>query len=174
VASQVDSRTIIDIAGAEKLIGKGDMLFAPVGSAKPMRVQGAFVHESDVEKIVEFIKANNRAAKYNEEFINRIEEEAAKCTAGKKGAAEIGGDGSATADGLDPKFRAAVEVAVESGKISTSLLQRKLEIGYGRAAKIIDQMEEMGYVSAPEGNKPRKILITKEDFMQMVVNDEIE
>ncbi len=174
VASQVDSRTIIDIAGAEKLIGKGDMLFAPVGSAKPMRVQGAFVHESDVEKIVEFIKANNRAAKYNEEFINRIEEEAAKCTAGKKGAADIGGDGSATADGLDPKFRAAVEVAVESGKISTSLLQRKLEIGYGRAAKIIDQMEEMGYVSAPEGNKPRKILITKEDFMQMVVNDEIE
>ena len=174
VASQVDSRTIIDIAGAEKLIGKGDMLFAPVGSAKPMRVQGAFVHESDVEKIVEFIKANNRAAKYNEEFINRIEEEAAKCTAGKKGSGEFGGDGTATADGLDPKFRAAVEVAVESGKISTSLLQRKLEIGYGRAAKIIDQMEEMGYVSSPEGNKPRKILITKEDFMQMVVNNEIE
>ena len=174
VASQVDSRTIIDIAGAEKLIGKGDMLFAPVGSPKPMRVQGAFVHESDVEKIVEFIKANNIAAKYNEEFINRIEEEAAKCTAGKKGAPELGGDGSASADGLDPKFRAAVEVAVESGKISTSLLQRKLEIGYGRAAKIIDQMEEFGYVSAPEGNKPRKILITKEDFMQMVVNDEIE
>ncbi len=173
VASQVDSRTIIDIAGAEKLIGKGDMLFAPVGSPKPMRVQGAFVHESDVEKIVEFIKANNRAAKYNEEFINRIEEEAAKCTAGKKGGAEVG-DGNVPADGLDPKFRAAVEVAVDSGKISTSLLQRKLEIGYGRAAKIIDQMEEMGYVSAPEGNKPRKILISKEEFMQMVVNDEIE
>ncbi|MBQ7381261.1 MAG: DNA translocase FtsK, partial [Clostridia bacterium] len=175
VASQVDSRTIIDIAGAEKLIGKGDMLFAPVGSAKPMRVQGAFVHESDVEKIVEFIKANNCTAKYNEEFVNRIEEEAAKCTAGKKGAsADFGGEGGASADGLDPKFRAAVEIAVESGKISTSLLQRKLEIGYGRAAKIIDQMEEMGYVSAPEGNKPRKILISKEEFMQMVVNEEIE
>lgn len=175
VASQVDSRTIIDIAGAEKLIGKGDMLFAPVGSAKPMRVQGAFVHESDVEKIVEFIKANNCTAKYNEEFVNRIEEEAAKCTAGKKGAsADFGGEGGASADGLDPKFRAAVEIAVESGKISTSLLQRKLEIGYGRAAKIIDQMEETGYVSAPEGNKPRKILISKEEFMQMVVNEEIE
>jgi S-DNA-T family DNA segregation ATPase FtsK/SpoIIIE len=174
VASQVDSRTIIDIAGAEKLIGRGDMLFAPVGSAKPMRVQGAFVSENEVEKIVEFIKANNRAAKYNDEFINRIEEEAAKCTAGKKGApADMGGDG-VPADGLDPKFRAAVEVAVESGKISTSLLQRKLEIGYGRAAKIIDQMEEMGYVSAAEGNKPRRILISKEDFMQLVVNGDIE
>ncbi len=174
VASQVDSRTIIDIAGAEKLIGRGDMLFAPVGAAKPMRVQGAFVSENEVEKIVEFIKANNRAAKYNDDFINRIEEEAAKCTAGKKGAAEFGGEGSASADGLDPKFRAAVEIAVESGKISTSLLQRKLEIGYGRAAKIIDQMEETGYVSAPDGNKPRKILISKEEFMQMVVNNEIE
>ncbi|MBE6661866.1 MAG: DNA translocase FtsK [Ruminococcaceae bacterium] len=175
VASQVDSRTIIDIAGAEKLIGRGDMLFAPVGAAKPMRVQGAFVSEGEVEKIVEFIKANNCAAKYNDDFINRIEEEAAKCAAGKKGAtAEGGSDGTATADGLDPKFRAAVEIAVESGKISTSLLQRKLEVGYGRAAKIIDQMEEMGYVSAPEGNKPRRILISKEDFMQMVVNNEIE
>ena len=172
VASQVDSRTIIDIAGAEKLIGRGDMLFAPVGAAKPMRVQGAFVSESEVEKVVEFIKANNMAAKYNEDFISRIEEEAAKCAgSGKKGGDGVGDVG---ADGLDPKFRAAVEVAVDSGKISTSLLQRKLEIGYGRAAKIIDQMEEMGYVSAPEGNKPRKILITKEDFMQMVVNDEIE
>ena len=76
-------------------------------------------------------------------------------------------------DGLDPKFREAVKVAVESGRVATSLLQRKLEIGYGRAAKIIDQMEEMGYVSAPEGNKPRKILISKEDFMQMSINDDI-
>ncbi len=173
VASQVDSRTIIDIAGAEKLIGRGDMLFAPVGAAKPMRVQGAFVSEGEVEKVVEFIKANNMAAKYNEDFVNRIEEEAAKCASGKKGgvaepAGEIG------TDGLDPKFRAAVEVAVDNGRIATSLLQRKLEIGYGRAAKIIDQMEEMGYISAPDGNKPRKVLISKEDFMQMVVNNEIE
>ena len=174
VASQVDSRTIIDIAGAEKLIGRGDMLFAPVGAAKPMRVQGAFVHENEVEKIVEFIKANNCGAKYNDEFMSRIEEEAAKCTAGKKGSG--GGsmpDGDMDSDGLDPKFREAVKVAVETGRVATSLLQRKLEIGYGRAAKIIDQMEEMGYVSAPEGNKPRKILISKEDFMQMSINDDI-
>ena len=176
VASQVDSRTIIDIAGAEKLIGRGDMLFAPVGAAKPMRVQGAFVHESEVEKIVEFIKANNRGAKYNDEFMSRIEEEAAKCAAGNKkggGGSVAMSDADMDSDGMDPKFREAVKVAVESGKISTSLLQRKLEIGYGRAAKIIDQMEEMGYVSAAEGNKPRKILISKEDFMQMSINDEI-
>ena len=174
VASQVDSRTIIDIAGAEKLIGRGDMLFAPVGSAKPMRVQGAFVSENEVEKIVEFIKANNRTAKYNDEFMSRIEEEAAKCASGnKKGGGASLPDGDMDSDGLDPKFREAVKVAVETGRVATSLLQRKLEIGYGRAAKIIDQMEERGYVSAAEGNKPRKILISKEDFMQMTINDDI-
>ncbi len=173
VTSQVDSRTIIDIGGAERLIGKGDMLFAPVGSSKPMRVQGAFVSEFEVEKIVAFIKENNTGAKYNEEFVKLIEEEAAKCTSGKKGGgATPMGDGDVEG-GLDPKFKDAVELAIDSGKVSTSLLQRRLEIGYGRAAKIIDQMEEMGYVSAPDGNKPRKILISKEDFMQLAINDDI-
>ena len=175
VTSQVDSRTIIDIGGAERLIGKGDMLFAPVGSSKPMRVQGAFVSEFEVEKIVAFIKENNTGAKYNEDFVKLIEEEAAKCTSGKKGAAGNAtpmGDGDVEG-GLDPKFKDAVELAIDSGKVSTSLLQRRLEIGYGRAAKIIDQMEEMGYVSAPDGNKPRKILISKEDFMQLAINDDI-
>jgi len=171
VTSQVDSRTIIDIGGAERLIGKGDMLFAPVGSSKPMRVQGAFVSEFEVEKIVEFIKQNNCGAKYNEEFIKLIDEEAAKCTAGKKGSAPVGG--GEVEGGLDPKFKEAVELAIDSGKVATSLLQRRLEIGYGRAAKIIDQMEQMGYVSAPDGNKPRKVLISKEDFMQLAINDEI-
>ena len=174
VASQVDSRTIIDIAGAEKLIGRGDMLFAPVGAPKPMRVQGAFVSEGEVEKIVEFIKANNSGAKYNDEFVSRIEEEAARCMSGGK---KSGGGGMPDADmdsdGLDPKFREAVKIAVETGRVATSLLQRKLEIGYGRAAKIIDQMEEHGYVSPAEGNKPRRILISKEDFMQMTINDDI-
>ena len=175
VTSQVDSRTIIDIGGAERLIGKGDMLFAPVGSSKPMRVQGAFVSEFEVEKIVAFIKENNTGAKYNEDFVKLIEEEAAKCTSGKKGGAGTAapmGDGDVEG-GLDPKFKDAVELAIDSGKVSTSLLQRRLEIGYGRAAKIIDQMEEMGYVSAPDGNKPRKILISKEDFMQLAINDDI-
>lgn len=171
VASQVDSRTIIDIAGAEKLIGRGDMLFAPVGSAKPMRVQGALVDETEVEKVVTYIHDNNSGAQYNEEFINHIEEEAAKCSAGKKGVQtpEVDADGD-DADKSDPMFYDAVEVAVDSGKISTSLLQRKLSIGYGRAAKIIDSMEECGYISPADGNKPRKILITKEDLMQITMN----
>ena len=168
VASQVDSRTIIDIAGAEKLIGRGDMLFAPVGAAKPMRVQGAFVTDSEVENIVSFIRDNNAKASYNAEFINRLEEEASKCGM-KKGSS--GGDLSALGgadDGTDSKFQAAVKLAVEEGKISTSLMQRRLGVGYGRAAKIIDSMEAKGYVSKPDGNKPRRVLLTAEEYARRV------
>ena len=174
VASQVDSRTILDGAGAEKLIGRGDMLFSPIGVTKPMRIQGSFVSEGEIEEIVEFLRDNNDGVQFNDEFMRRIEEEAAKC-GNKKG----GGGGSVSDDepceeGGDPKFKAAVDVAIEMGKISTSLLQRRLEIGYGRAAKIIDRMEELGYVSAPDGNKPRKVLVTKMEFMEKRINDEIE
>ena len=168
VASQVDSRTIIDIAGAEKLIGRGDMLFAPVGSAKPMRVQGAFVTDGEVESIVSYIRDNNAKASYNAEFINRLEEEASKCGM-KKGSS--GGDISAiggSEDGTDSKFQAAVKLAVEEGKISTSLMQRRLGVGYGRAAKIIDSMEAKGYVSKPDGNKPRRVLLTAEEYARRV------
>ena len=167
VASQVDSRTIIDIAGAEKLIGRGDMLFAPVGAAKPLRVQGAFVTETEVENIATFIRENNAKAKYNSEFINRIEEEAAKCGMKKGGSA---GDSMPAGDmeGGDSKFREAVKLAVEEGKISTSLMQRRLGLGYGRAAKIIDSMEQMGYVSKPDGNKPRRVLLTPEEYARRV------
>ncbi len=172
VASQVDSRTIIDIAGAEKLIGRGDMLFAPVGSSKPMRVQGAFVSESEVEKIVEYIKKNNYKAQYNMDFINRTEEEAAKCGNGKRGSAGAD-DGDFSGDNEDPKFREAVELAIDAGKISTSLMQRMLGVGYGRAAKIIDRMQELGYVSQPDGNKPRKVLITRQEFMEKVINEDV-
>ena len=167
VASQIDSRTILDMAGAEKLIGRGDMLFAPVGASKPMRVQGAFVSEAEVERIVSFIKENNTKAKYNSDFITRIEEEAAKCGV-KKGAA--GGGGADAPEGSvdgDSKFDDAVMVAVSEGKVSTSLLQRRIGVGYGRAAKLIDTMEEMGYVSKPDGNKPRKVLITMDDYVRM-------
>ena len=176
VASQIDSRTILDIAGAEKLIGRGDMLFAPVGSSKPMRVQGAFVSEAEVERIVTFIKENNNKAKYNADFISRIEEEAAKCGMSKKGAAAGGGmsaDFDGGSDGEDSKFRDAVKLAIEEGKISTSLMQRRLGVGYGRAAKIIDTMEEMGYVSKPDGNKPRRVLITMDEYMRRVVNNDL-
>lgn len=164
VASQVDSRTIIDVAGAEKLIGRGDMLFAPVGAAKPLRVQGAFVTEAEVENICTFIRENNAKAKYNSEFINRIEEAAAGIGNKKSGG---GSDSMLSADGGeggDSKFHEALKLAVEEGKISTSLMQRRLGVGYGRAAKMIDTMEQMGYVSKPDGNKPRRVLLTAEEY----------
>jgi S-DNA-T family DNA segregation ATPase FtsK/SpoIIIE len=169
VMSQVDSRTIIDVAGAESLIGRGDMLFAPVGASKPLRVQGAFVHENEIERIVSFIKENNGEAHYNTEFVNRIEVEAAKCGMGKKGAAAQDAD-MPSVEGGDTKFSEAVKLAIETGKISTSLMQRRLGVGYGRAAKIIDTMEEMGYVSAPDGNKPRQVLITMDEYMRRMVD----
>jgi len=166
VASQIDSRTILDIAGAEKLIGRGDMLFAPVGAAKPMRVQGAFVSEGEVEKIVTFIRDNNAAGKFNAEFIHMIDEAAANVGAGKKGA-QGGMDAMPSSkDGGDDKFHEAVVLAIEEGKISTSLMQRRLGVGYGRAAKLIDEMEALGYVSKPDGNKPRRVLISMEEYQR--------
>ena len=173
VTSQVDSRTIIDVAGAENLIGYGDMLFAPVGSAKPLRVQGAFVTDSEVEKIVNFICENNGGAKFNKDFIQQIELEAAKCGQGKKGASASSDMDMPEVEGGDAKFRDAVKLAIEEGKISTSLMQRRLGVGYGRAAKIIDTMEQMGYVSKPDGNKPRRVLITMEEYMRRVVDGEL-
>ena len=173
VSSQVDSRTIIDIGGAEKLIGRGDMLFAPVGAMKPIRVQGAFVGDMEVENIVEFIKANNSAAHYDDEFIKQIEEAAARCGNKKGAAAATANIEDVEGDNTDPKLRDAIELAIESGKISTSLMQRRLEVGYGRAAKILDQMEALGYISAAEGNKPRRVLITKEQYMEKVINDDV-
>ena len=171
VTSQVDSRTILDRAGAEKLIGRGDMLYKPVG-IDPIRVQGAFVSESEVEAIVEYIKMKNneKSEGYSEEVIEQIEREAEKCgNTGKKKAAPAGDD-----DGVeeDPAFMDALELAVESRKISTSLIQRKMSLGYGRAAKIVDRMEELGYVSAPDGQKPRDVLISREEFLEMSMKDE--
>ena len=165
VASQIDSRTILDMAGAEKLIGRGDMLFAPVGSSKPMRVQGAFVSDSEVENIVNFVKTHNSTAKYNADFISSMEANAKNVGAKKSDMSssddsDEGGSGSG-----DPKFDEAVKIAIESGKISTSLLQRRLGVGYGRAAKLIDLMEEKGYVSPANGTKPREILITMNDYI---------
>ncbi len=169
VASQTDSRVIFDMAGAEKLIGRGDMLYAPVGAMKPIRVQGAFVSDSEVESVTEFIRESAGNAEYSREVIERIEKEAAAC--GKKGssvgASMEDGDGES-----DPMLRPAIELAIESGKISTSLIQRRLSLGYGRAAKLIDRMQELGFVSAPEGQKPREVLITRQQYMEMVVRDE--
>ncbi|MBQ4556402.1 MAG: DNA translocase FtsK [Clostridia bacterium] len=167
VASQVDSRTIIDIAGAEKLIGRGDMLYYPVGLSKPMRAQGAFISEDEVEKITEFVKQSVGETEYDSDIMESIEREAqAIGQTQKKGSGEAMADDGAG----DPKLRDALEIATDLGKISTSLLQRKLSIGYGRAAKIIDIMEARGFVSAPEGQKPREVLITKTQFREMVVS----
>ena len=174
VASQVDSKTILDTAGADKLIGRGDMLFAPIGSTKPMRVQGAFIDDREVEAIVDFINEHNDGVSFNDAFIKRLEEEAAKCGNPKGkggGSVSFDDDGEPGEEGVDPKFKQALDVAIEMGKISTSLLQRRLEIGYGRAAKIIDRMEALGYVSAPDGNKPRAVLVSKAEIMEKRLND---
>ena len=166
VASQTDSRTILDMAGAEKLIGKGDMLFAPVGASKPMRVQGAFVSVNEVEDVVTFIRDNNAAGKYNAEFIQMIDENTANMNNKKGSQSNMADMDSGNDDGEDPKFNEAVIIAIQEGKIATSLLQRRLGVGYGKAAKIIDSMQEKGYVSKPDGNKPRRVLITMEEYMR--------
>ncbi len=176
VMSQVDSRTIIDASGAEKLIGRGDMLYAPVGCTKPMRAQGAFVSDAELESIIEFIKENSAKEESQAEnaraIMERIEKEAALC--GKKGKAreEAEADLDDGEEEEDPKLKSAIQLAVDSGKISTSLIQRKLSLGYGRAAKLIDVMERRGIVAPPDGQKPREVLLSKEDYLRMMMNDD--
>ena len=171
VMSGVDSRTILDTVGAEKLCGRGDMLYSPVGAQKPQRVQGAFVSDEEVEAVVTYVKEKNAPVRYDREFEASIDNEAAKCGNAPEKSGESFGGGASGGD-EDSKLWEAVELAVDAGKISTSLLQRRLEVGYGRAAKIIDRMEEMGFVSAPDGNKPRKILITKEELEERRLSEE--
>lgn len=171
VASQVDSRTIIDISGAEKLIGKGDMLFAPVGCLKPMRVQGSFVSDGEVEAITDFLRSNFKA-EYDNSIIEDIEREAARCGEKKKGKAALDDDedsGSSSGNLIDSDemIMPAIQVAVSAGQLSTSLLQRKLSLGYARAARILDILEQMGIVSGFNGSKPRSVLITEDQYLEM-------
>ena len=169
VSSQIDSRVVLDIGGAEKLIGRGDMLYAPVGAPKPTRIQGAYVSEEEIDEITTFLKKHAGHAAYSDDIVQSIEKEAALCGQKKgRGETEIS-DAEPDGDGDDPMLRSAIELAVESGKISTSLIQRRLSLGYGRAAKLIDRMEQLGYVSAPEGQKPRQVLITKEEYMELAL-----
>ena len=160
VSSQVDSRTIIDIGGAEKLMGRGDMLFFPTGAIKPERIQGCFVSDAEVEKVVSYLKSDHKS-EYDEEIIAEIERLAAKEKAAKSGLPEDKVD-----DDGDPMLDEAIECVVEAGQASTSLLQRRLRLGYARAARIIDMMEERGVVGPYEGSKPRKVLITKEQLLE--------
>ncbi len=177
VASQIDSRTIIDVSGAEKLLGRGDMLYAPVGSMKPTRVQGSFVSEKEIENIVEFLK-NGKKYEYDADIIESIEREAARCGEKKKGRGSADSDGFDDAEDRDTIMSSddailpAIEIAVDSGSVSTSLLQRKLSLGYARAARIVDKLEKLGVVGPFEGSKPRKVLITREEYLEMRMNYE--
>ncbi len=157
VSSQVDSRTILDMAGAEKLLGKGDMLFYPSGAPKPTRIQGAFISDKEVEKIVDFVK-NNGEATYNDEIIKQIEN--ANSTDKEIDAADEDDD-------TDPLLMDAIEVVVETGQASTSFIQRRFKVGYARAGRIIDQMEERGIISGFQGSKPREVLMSKERWEEL-------
>jgi len=163
VSSQIDSRTILDASGAEKLLGRGDMLFYPVGAAKPLRVQGCFVTDGEVERTVEFIKQSQRKITYNEQIMEEIERQAVTDKK-KKGGDSNDGGGFSDEDEMLPS---AIECVVETGQASTSLLQRKLKLGYARAARIMDMMEEKGVIGPFEGSKPRQVLITKERWIEM-------
>lgn len=156
VSSHIDSRTILDSSGADKLLGRGDMLFKPVGATKPLRIQCAYIDDKEVERMVNFIK-DGSTARYNEDIIEKID-------AGKPVNVT---DEFADPNDADELLAKAVEIAVDTGKISASHLQRRLKVGFSRAARIIDQMEERGIVSPPDGSKPREVLITKEEFLEM-------
>ncbi len=162
-SSQIDSRTILDTGGAEKLLGRGDMLFYPLGASKPKRVQGCFVSDGEVESIVEFLK--DESAQYNSDVMAHIDKAAAQEQQKKSGGkdSEEGGNGD---DEMLPK---AIECVVEAGLASTSLLQRKLKLGYARAARIVDEMEARGIVGPYEGSKPRQVLITRQQWQEMVM-----
>lgn len=166
VASAVDSRTILDSGGAEKLLGRGDMLFMPVGLSKPMRIQGCFVSNEEVESVVEHLKSGGDEQDYDETIIEEINRQAE--AAGKQSAkVASGGDDDDMGDDMLPQ---AIQVAVENGSISTSMLQRKLRLGYARAGRIMDMMEQKGIVGPSQGSKPREVLITRQQWLEMNLN----
>ncbi len=158
VSSQVDSRTILDMGGAEKLLGRGDMLFSPLGAIKPMRVQGCFVTDEEIERVVDYVKSES-SCEYDEKVISGIE----------KGASE-GLDALNIAksddDDKDPMLEEAIKCVIECGQASTSLLQRRLRLGYARAGRLIDEMEQMGIVGPHEGSKPRQVVMSYQEFLQ--------
>lgn len=161
VASQIDSRVILDASGAEKLLGNGDMLYMPVGSPKPIRLQGCYVSDDEVERVVEFIKQSFRA-EYDESIMAEIERQTEIVTNSDKNAPADDTDG----DDADEKLNDAIEFVVTAGQASTSALQRHLKLGYGRAARLIDTMEKMGIVGPFEGSKPRAVLMTKQEWYE--------
>jgi S-DNA-T family DNA segregation ATPase FtsK/SpoIIIE len=146
VSSQVDSRTIIDMAGAEKLLGNGDMLYCPAGASQPQRAQCAYIDQKEVERLVDFIKKRTNEA-YSEEVIEKISSPR-----------------SVNSDYDDDLFDEAVNLAIERGQISTSMIQRKLRIGYARAGRMVDEMETRGIISPADGSRPRNVLISYDEY----------
>ncbi|MHC1683184.1 MAG: DNA translocase FtsK 4TM domain-containing protein [Clostridiaceae bacterium] len=155
VSSQIDSRTILDSSGAEKLLGKGDMLYYPMGESKPLRVQGAFITEEEVEKVVSFIKSQQNEMEYKEEILKVLEETGSS-------------SGNDSDDADDELINEAIRIVVESGAASTSLLQRRLRIGYNRAARMIEVLEMKGIISEKDGSKPRNVLISKDEIEEII------
>ena len=156
VSSQVDSRTILDMAGAEKLLGKGDMLYYPVGETKPLRMQGTFISEKEIESIVDEIKSNTDV-KYNNDIIESIEKANGKGTKADDD----------EQDDADELLNDAIDLVMDMGQASASMLQRKFKIGYSRAGRIVDQMEARGLISGYDGSKPRQVLISKEEWQEL-------
>lgn len=158
VASQVESRIILDTQGAEKLIGKGDMLYSPIGMNKPTRIQGCFVSTEEIERVIDTVKANSDGAEYSQEIMDHMERKAE----------ESAGEGIYNAaEDEDELLPQAITIVTEAGQASTSMLQRRLKLGYSRAARLVDQMEERGIVGPSEGSKPRQVLISKDDWAEM-------
>ena len=178
VTALTDSRTVLDQAGAEKLLNNGDMLYIPAGAPKALRVQGAFVSDGEVSAIMRFLKSQVKGDIYDEQALEDINRAAQKCTKGKGGADDFddedGDEGAGTGVLNDQQFLDAVELAVKSGKIATSLIQRKISIGYGKAAKFIDIMEEMGIVSEQNGQKARDVLITRDEWHEMLARRSLD
>jgi len=166
VASAMESRIILDTQGAEKLVGRGDMLYAPIGDGKPKRVQGCFVSDPEVEAVASYVKSNFSTS-YDQDVMEEIEKKAAQNGNGKSGSvAAVPEPNNDELDG-DEMLPAAVDVILETGQASVSMLQRRLKLGYARAARIVDEMEEKGIVGPFKGSKPREILVTKEQWEAM-------
>ena len=170
VSSQIDSRTILDVGGAEKLMGRGDMLFCPYGANKPLRIQGCYVSDSEVEAVVGFIKKSQKSD-YSEEVAMEIERLAVESKNAKGGNKQEDSDNG---DDSDPELNRAIEVVVEAGHASTSLLQKRLKLGYARASRIIDQMEARGIVEGYKGSKPRNVLISRDQLNEMKMRSDDE
>ena len=160
VSSQIDSRTILDSGGAEKLLGRGDMLYYPVGESKPLRVQGCFISEEEVEKVVDFVKGSENDVVYKEEIIEHINNEAKSSNTNVQEEEE------------DELLKDAIDIVVDYGQASTSFLQRRLRIGFNRASRIMDELEARKIISPKDGSRPRQVLVSKTDLVEAKCEDE--